>query len=200
MNTPRSRPPVRFTNSAAGRQLNKTPLGVREGGLTNERMLVVLGSILASWPHLEEAMIHFMSDLMGTERHVAPARQVFRSVVSSEARIAIMRSLLEEAEINRDKDSSYDEILDEFASLNRVRNSYAHGLWWTSQDDKKLVWLQETSTDPFASLFGKERRVTLKELVGITQRIGALFDKIYTPKWLHALRAKQGGLTDAGDP
>jgi len=145
-------------------------------------------------------MISFMSDLMGTDLHLAPARQVFRSVVSSEARIAIMRSLLEEAEVNRDKDASYDEILDEFASLNKIRNAYAHGLWSTSVDEKQSVWLEETSTDPFAVFFAKKRRVSLKELIGALERMSVLIEKIYRSTGPQASRPRRVEQPDEADP
>jgi hypothetical protein len=117
-------------------------------------------------------MINIMALLLGGRN--APARQVFRSLNSEDARVRVMRSLLEQASINKDKGKEFDEIIDIFVEIKKKRNAYAHGLW--STHDSGRVFLQETSTDPINS-FMSEREVKTGELNAALNRVRELFKK-----------------------
>jgi hypothetical protein len=138
----------------------------------------ILGQIVSRWAHLEEQMIMFMGTLLADE-HVSPARQIFRSVNSTQARIAIMRSLLEESMHNRDKGVEFDEIIDEFESLTKERNNYVHGLWWTddangavSRADPAII----VETMPFL----KAKPVSIKQAQHVLNRMNQLSGRIVT--------------------
>jgi hypothetical protein len=93
------------------------PDGRFEMAVTDPNFAETIGHIVTEWPVLEEAMITVMAALLG-DIFDAPARQVFRSLNSERVRLTVMRSLLHDAHINKDKGAIYDEVLDEFASLN----------------------------------------------------------------------------------
>lgn len=132
MNTPRSRPSIRYPMHKSKRtEANKAVDGTYAGGLTPPQFLIALGRIVSDWAHLEEMMILFMGRLLSDDM-ASPARQIFRSVNSTQARIAILRSLLEESHRNKDKGPEFDDIIDEFESLTTERNNYVHGLWFTN--------------------------------------------------------------------
>lgn len=173
MNTPRSKPIVRHTGSI---KLPKKPpkmlQGNYTGGLHNPDIASYVGSLITYLPHIEERMITIMSLLMGGN---APARQVFRSLTSEEARIKVMRSLLERAPINQDKDKAFDEVIDLFVEVKNKRNAYAHGLWWT-HDETKRTFIEEPTTSEGFGFFSR-REVKLNELKATTKRMNDLIRK-----------------------
>jgi hypothetical protein len=132
MNTPRSKPLIRYPMHKSKRtEATRTVDGTYAGGLTSLEFQAAIGRIVTDWSHLEEMMIAFMGQLLSDDV-VTPARQIFRSVNSTQARIAILRSLLEESHRNKDKGPEYDDIINEFESLTAERNNYVHGLWFTN--------------------------------------------------------------------
>jgi hypothetical protein len=118
-------------------------------------------------------MIDVMSLLLGGTRH-APGRQVFRSLVSEEARVRVMRSLLEHSRLNHDKTQEFDDVIDLFVQVKTRRNALAHGLWQTHQDGS--VWIQEPSPDETAE-FHSAREVKIGELDDLLKQMSDLFGK-----------------------
>jgi hypothetical protein len=115
-----------------------TPPKNSEGGafslaLNNPEYTQSLGIIISMWPLIEDHMIQVFQSLLSSgpiESHI-PARQIYKSIVNAKTRIDIMRNLLEHTPQNAQKGKAYDELLDEFENLNRLRNKYAHALWLT---------------------------------------------------------------------
>jgi hypothetical protein len=102
-------------------------------------------------------------------------RYIFRSLINQQARIEIMRNLLQNTARNAHLDSSFDEILNEFASLNHIRNGYAHGIWH-SKVEARTAHLAEPMGDHW--FFLKYRRVTKKELLLVGDRMAALLKQL----------------------
>lgn len=130
-----------------------------------------------------------MPTLLGTSQNFASARLILRTVNSTQARIAIMRVLLEEAPVNKDKSASFDEIISEFESLTTERNNCAHGLWWTTDSGK--VSRSDPSYTNEALSFAVARRIPLKELEYIVARMEALFQKVMNVSVADATRTKE---------
>ena len=104
-----------------------------------------------------------------------PTRQIFRAIVSQDARIKVLRAMLEQALINKEREEIYDEIIDEFEALNRNRNKLVHGLWST-HDETGRVFLANPGLDDFH--FIAPRQVNLDELERVIRRMEALLVKI----------------------
>jgi hypothetical protein len=85
-----------------------------------------------------------------------------------------MRAMLEFAPQNQAKGPEYDEIIREFDSVRKARNTYAHGLWYVN--DEGRAFIHEASADEMA--FFEQREVTAKELEKTLERMGALWNKI----------------------
>lgn len=107
------------------------------------------------------------------------SRTIFRSVVSQDARIKIMQNLLSSTKHNSLKPETFEEILEEFGSLNNIRNEMVHGVWHTTPDLKvvtrsKAGFLHETLTP--------EKQVKSKELTDLIRRMHDLNEKI---AWRH---------------
>src|ERR1700748_426664 len=92
--------------------------GTYSSGLTNDDYAVALADITTHWSHLEEGMIAFFALLLGHPAPTSPARQIYRSIVSPNARIKMLKAVLEKSAINRDKTAEYDAIISEFELLN----------------------------------------------------------------------------------
>jgi hypothetical protein len=173
MNIPRSRPLIRYTNQRKikGRR-PRNPDGHYISGLHNPEIAELVGAIVATLPQIEERMIEIMALLLGGGN--TPARQVFRTLVSEDARVKVMRALLEHSPINKDKGQEFDDIIDLFVEVKKRRNAYAHGLW--STHDSGRTFLAEPSPDDLRP-FLNQCEVKSKELNHALQRMSDLFSK-----------------------
>lgn len=176
MNTPKTRTLKRLHDP------HKLPVGTRHpgagtyhSGLTNPRMSAFLGELTTLWPHVEEAMIVLMQILIG-DVSGSSSRKIFRSIVAQKTRIDVLKALLEETARNKTRDSRYDDAIEEFASLNGLRNKYLHGLWWTKQENGK-AYFAEASTEDFS--FASSRIIQDGELNNVIKRMGKLLRQIY---------------------
>lgn len=183
MNVPRSRPLVRFHLPKAkkkGRSVHM-PEGHYVGSLQNRELLVLVGQIITYLPQIEERMIDVMALLMGGQ--ISPARQVFRSLHSEDARVKVMRAMLEHSRMNRDKGQDFDDIIDLFDEVKRTRNAYAHGLWRTHTATGR-AFLQEATADETAT-FLSEREVKKGELETVLKRMTELWSKTLAVTYPH---------------
>jgi hypothetical protein len=138
MNTPRTRERRRYAGFHP--PVEGLPSGSYRLGIWNDEFLLALGRIATYWPHVEDAMVMVLHDLIGRVDFFV-ARQIFRSIIANEARRKVMTALLEKTALNRNKPQAYDDILHEFYKLNGTRNDYVHGLWFTFEDGR--VYLAE---------------------------------------------------------
>jgi hypothetical protein len=171
MNTPRSKPPPRYTFEARN---PTTPDGTYRDGIHNDEVAAALGRIACTWPHVEEHMISVFEYLTKLPNRTT-ARQIFRSIINQRTRIDIMKTMLEKSPENTNAEPFFDDAIAEFSRLNTMRNTYVHGLWWTFQDGK--VFFVEVSDDPHYRTFD-EREVDATELKGIAMRMHALMIKL----------------------
>jgi hypothetical protein len=197
MNTPRIRPLIREHKPKVkiGTKPPKRPDGSYAGGLHSEKHLLLVARIITYLPQLEERMIDIMSLLLGDR--TAPGQQIFRSLVSEEARLKVMRSLLEHARLNRDKTQEFDDIIDLFSEVRTRRNAYAHGLWSTGEDNR--AWIQEPSPDWLAE-FLSEREVKISELEAVLKRMNELWKKCLAVTYPHAFGADKTHSPSPGTP
>jgi hypothetical protein len=151
MNTPKTKVPKRYST----KRLDpiKTPDGTYSSGIWNTKIVTHFGQIAGYWPHVEDAMIDVLKDLLGGQPST-PARQIFRSVISNAARKKMMTAVLERSSLNVTKTQFYDDILEEFGALNARRNTYVHGLWYTHNGHR--VFLCEESLDDFHHFEARE--------------------------------------------
>jgi hypothetical protein len=171
MNTPKSKLPRRYSSRRTTEIT--TPDGKYSSGIWDEKFVSLYGQIVAYWSHVEDWMIEVLRDLLGGGPQV-PARQVFRSIISNQARKTMMLTLLERARINEHKSALYDQLIRDFSDLNTRRNTYVHGIWHTHESG--VVWLCEESIDDFHHLDARE--VKKKELEEMWKLMTALVTKI----------------------
>jgi hypothetical protein len=130
-------------------------------------------------------MIEVLGLLLGDRK--LPARQIFRSLRSEHARIEMLKALLEQAPINKNKGPEYDDVITRFASLNAARNNYVHGLWSVHEETGR-VFLAEASPDE-TQIFEK-REVVTGELRQKLREMGDLWKAIFRltdPEWAERL-------------
>jgi hypothetical protein len=148
------------------------PSGNYSGGIHNTEIAVRLANIVANFVHLEERMSFVLAILLGAS-HEEPAKYVLRSIKSPKARIDVMKALLTEAPSNVQRDSSYDEIIDEFADINNLRNGFVHGIWWTHESGRVFL---SRFLDDFQGMVARE--VKPHEMDQLLARMHALTQKI----------------------
>ena len=127
--------------------------------------------LVTSFVHLEDQMATVLAVLLGAV-DANPARYVMRTIRSPTGRIDVLRALLEECQNNANRDQFYDDVIAEFASINKQRNGFVHGQWWTHCDGR--TFLVEFMDD---LRLMNSREVSTTELDAVTERIGALLLK-----------------------
>ena len=170
------------------------PDGQYTSGVHNRDFAAALGSLISFWPHVEEQMIFVFADLTGSQDRDM-ARQIFRSIVSQKARLDIMRRLLETAPAHAQKEKFYDDTLSEFSALNRARNSFAHGLWFT-HDETHQCYFQEELDGPHQS-FTDARKVELAELDACIDRGQKLVMSVIRHYYLKARAVRESSKINA---
>jgi uncharacterized protein YpbB len=147
-------------------------LGTYIAGIKNEKFAARLGQTVATWVHVEDLMIQVLQDLLGSKQ--APARQIFHSVRSNEARKKLMTDCLQKARTNERKTDLYENIISQFSKLNRKRNTLLHGLWYTHESGR--VFLSESALDDFH--YADAREVDIEELEDMNKAIAVLVSTI----------------------
>lgn len=147
--------------------------GHASGGMWNPEFAAEYGKLVAYWPHIEDRLQDVMGELIGSFMET-PTRQVFRAIASQDARIKVMRSLLQNSKRNKNKGEAYDDIIDDFEKLNRKRNKFVHGLWWTH--DSGRMYLQPASTEEFSFL--SQREVKIEEIKEIVAEMSELWRRV----------------------
>lgn len=105
----------------------------------------------------------------------ASARLIFRSIINQNARIAIMRNLLERSPHHEEKTDFFDETIDEFTALNVLRNKYLHSLWYTHGETGD-VYIEEVAKTYLK--FIAKREVPIEESNQVLARMDALIGKL----------------------
>lgn len=139
-------------------------------GVENPTIAEWLGRVITFWPNVEESVVGILDVLM--DDHSPTPRHIFRALINQKARIEIMRRLLKDSAKCVALGREFDDAIDEFEALNRLRNAYAHGLWKT-QDNTKEVYLA-TSMEGDDPAFAADRTVTKDELEEAFSRMEAL--------------------------
>ena len=120
---------------------------------------------------LEQKMADILSILLGTTTPEISG-YVMRAIKSPKGRMDVMRDLLELAEHNKELPPSFDAAIDEFRSINGLRNDYIHGEWWTYTDGQTYVSIFDEHG--FGLVAGKP--VGKTELQAVRGRITAHLD------------------------
>ena len=82
----------------------------------------------------------------------------------------MMKNLLRQFIGNYKKDHLYDRVIDEFQSLVNLRNDYIHGLWWTFEDERVFLQVENVNQQSFKNL----REIKIEELTSFLARASAL--------------------------
>lgn len=93
-----------------------------------DALLLRLGRITTAWAIVEEAASELFSIILNSARGGPVA---FRAIVSTEARINVMRKVLEhKSPAATFYHQGFDRLVDEFDRLNGMRNKYVHWSWF----------------------------------------------------------------------
>ncbi|MFN2473459.1 MAG: hypothetical protein ABR588_06020 [Sphingomicrobium sp.] len=173
MNTPKTRKPVRWKPSTTH---YPPPEAGGYWGIADTMVAAEFGFLVSYWWHVEETMTFVFEDLLEGRKNDtfssnSAARRIFRTIISEDARIKLMTALLEGSPHNTGMSEVYDTILDEFKSLNSIRNDLVHGRWFT--DAKTMVvTVRKSSNIPIESQ--RPQTITAAYLQSIVSRMRAL--------------------------
>lgn len=136
MNTPRTKRRYEFKSD-----LTNMKSGHFAFGLHNASYAKTFAAIVTEFEHLEMNMSMVLAFLLGMIDEDS-AGYVLRAISTTNARIQVMRDLLEKAPVNKATEDKYDEILAAFDAVRGERNGYVHGLWQTSLPSRRVYWLR----------------------------------------------------------
>lgn len=131
--------------------------------------------LVTEFTHLEFAMERFLGQLLRVD--AATAAHVMRSIISAKARLAMMRAVLERARHTASKPKDFDEILDEFASINKARNSMVHARWFSDLDTGK-IYIIRPNDDPMLLDHAAMVEFDIGELEAVRERISRLGGRV----------------------
>jgi hypothetical protein len=114
----------------------------------------------------------YLDGLIGSKS--APARQIFHSVISNNARKILMLACLQKSRINVRKNDLYENIIAQFSALNATRNAFLHGLWYTHESGR--IFLSESAVNDFH--YTDAREVKIEELENMSQAMVILANTI----------------------
>jgi hypothetical protein len=159
--------------------------GRYNGGILNQSILTLYGTVVSQWTHIEELMIEVLEWLLFLDENIIrqvarksrghkPGRQIFRSIGTHNYRIKLMRNLLSRFIGNVEKDPLYDEIIDDFAALGEKRNDYVHSKWWTHESGR--AFMQQQLMETFT--FGTKEEINAAEFIYFLHKTQELKTKI----------------------
>ena len=178
MSTPPTKSPRRYKP-----KISNAPVGSYSSGIYPDKFALAIGRLATVWPYVEERMVGLFTELLDIPDKQS-GRLIFRSIINQNIRITIMRNLLEKSPHHKDKTAYFDELIDEFASLNVARNTYLHGLWYTYEDGVR-VFIQEKGET--YDIFLVKREVPLKEITSVLKRMNDLSNKLIEREKQHHL-------------
>ncbi len=111
--------------------LSSIPSGAYQNGLWHPEYAKSLALIVSGFEHFEERMHYLLALLMGTP-DLKTAGYIWRSLPNSYQRLALLRELLQQAPINKNKGREFDELIKKYDRVRVRRNEYVHGLWYTA--------------------------------------------------------------------
>jgi hypothetical protein len=150
------------------------PPGEYSESLLNPEVGALVAQVTAEFVHLEGSMAYVLAVLLEMEDPTG-AWYVLRSIKSPRARVDVMKDLLEKSPLNVERSAAYDKYLGEFWRINKRRNAYVHGTWYTSCNDNS-AWLAEE--DEHGVAFMEAHPVRPEDLSQLLTEIKALREAI----------------------
>lgn len=164
MNTPKSSEPKRF-GPQHGRSQDKN---LYQWPIPHFYTLR-LGRIVIAWFQVEQAAIDLFQLILKCDPPSAPI--AFRAIISTEARIGAMKSVLEKSPTHSQTPKVFDQLVSEYDSLNAIRNKLVH--WrWSHHLESDNCFIQRDRGDFIPDSTGEER-ITLDDLDDIYVRMRA---------------------------
>lgn len=155
--------------------------GASYHGICDPEVGAALALLITYWVTLEEHILGFQTILLGGKEGLGnfqlamASRIIFKATISQQARIKLMRSLLQTLELHANRGAEYDAIIAEYDALNTLRNKYAHGLWNTLADGGEVV-LRTSQSD--LTKAGEPQQITAADLNSVIERMRTLHGMI----------------------
>ena len=146
-------------------------------GIANPDIGALVAQVIVALPQIEEEMSPFFGRLLllpTTSQDVA--RQLLRSIRTSEGKIGAMSAVLQNSFVHAEKPTIFDDVIEAYDTIRTKRNLYAHGLWSTHESGRVFVVKENDDVDRFNE--ADRREVNANELKGDLQRAADLLTKI----------------------
>lgn len=148
--------------------------------VSDEKILAKIGEIIVAFGHLEQHMRDIMSILIGGPHYAGSI--ISDAIMSAKTRTDIMRRLLQEMPENAERPKHLDDVLDDFLKINKRRNDYVHGLWYTAEKSKLVM---RCGTDGLGLSFMRAKPVSIDEMETLLDDISNLNRRIWDLRLIH---------------
>jgi hypothetical protein len=146
------------------------PAGTYLPVIENEIAAAELGRIVSLFSQVEADMAVVMQQLLGNPAHRAGAA-IQRTVRAPRAKLDLMLELAKEVDVNFDGALSARQLVEWFERINKTRNDYVHGLWWTRTGTGGA----ENYLAPIGEYFPQARLVEPGELKSFFEELNSLW-------------------------
>jgi hypothetical protein len=139
MSTPQKQ--RRYDAAKAVAQFNNDVVGIAlQPSIRNADYAFAFAQLVSEFTHLEATIGRLLAVLLRIEDSRSQiAHYIWRTIINAETRIAVLRTLLEEAHFNEDQPDELDGFIAEFEQLKSRRNAYVHGQWYTRVDTGQML-------------------------------------------------------------
>lgn len=189
MNTPPT--PKRYNPKFSEDSLVHRGPGGAAGAIKDEAVAALLAQLVSSFVHLEDYMGWVLAGLAGTDP--TTAGYILRAIKSPRGRVDLLEALLQKAPRNREKGPEWDRLISDFWNVNKARNRYVHGHWWTDHNGK--TWFAPTDEHGLSPFQATELEIA--DLQNTVDQVGTLLlDVVSVARGWHQAR----GADDANTP
>ena len=149
-------------------------VGSADLGLHHDNAAITFAALVTEFSYLEKVMERVFAQLLGTDEQTV--KHLSKKIFSVSANIQMMRSLLHHAPRNSEKAAIFDELIDEFEAVSKLRNEYVHGLWEVTDDGE--IYFVRPNSDPYGLENLVSKRFDLMEIEQARKRILDLWSKV----------------------
>lgn len=168
MNTPKT--PKRAKDAVADAAKRTRPAFLFSP--VSDPVAAYIGLVVTDYAHLENRMISVFRVILGIESGEA-ATLAYLAITSPAVRWKITRGVLERDHAHTETPTVYDDLIDEFEKITKIRNKYVHGLW--QMDSGNHAWLTRMQ-EPLDII--SPRKVAKSEFNALLDRMEALRGKV----------------------
>lgn len=174
MNTPKTLKRYNLSGALRAARESQLPPGHFVHSLQNDEYAGRLARIVSEFEVMESYMPRLLAALMGTQDTIS-ASYIYSKLRSPNARLNMMKYLLEENPVNRELGQEFDKIITDYNVARKGRNNFVHGRWYTSTENNSVYFARQSSDD---INFLRARKLSITKLDELITLISSILNRL----------------------